>query len=147
MFHASRQGRKLEIVHARFEQCGNSFFEQIEKRQLIASAGFARDVEQRNGNRRGRGREIGNDLLVTNRFEHVLHGLSQLPKRDHVLVVSQPQIKRDALGDVIGQPPTRVARFVGRAVDRGIEPIAIKLEELPGIAAQIGKLFFKRDHD
>ena len=45
------------------------------------------------------------------------------------------------------QPPTRIAGLVGRLRDRGVQPIAIELKELPRFAAQIGKFFFKRDHD
>ena len=37
--------------------------------------------------------------------------------------------------------------MVGRLLDLGVQPIAIELEELPGIGTKVGKFFFKRDHD
>src|SRR5436853_1970192 len=147
MFYACLQRTKLQIVHAGFDQRIEPLFEKIEKSELVTAASLMRDIDQRYRNRRWRRCEVGNDFLVTDRFQDVLHRFLKLLEGDDVLVVPQMQIKRDALGDVLGQPPTRVTGLVGRAIDGGVQPIAIKLKELPRVSAQIRKFFFKRDHD
>src|SRR5262245_2149491 len=106
-----------------------------------------RDVHQRNGNGRGRKGEMRSDLLVANCLQHVAHSLSQLTERDHVFVISQVQVKSNAFGHVIGEPPIRVARFVSGPRDRGAQPIAVELKELSRGCPEIWKFFLKRDHD
>ncbi len=66
---------KLQIVHAGFNQRVDSFFQKIEKRQLVSGPCFMRNFEQRNRDRRRRRLEVGNDFLVTNRFQNVAHRL------------------------------------------------------------------------
>src|SRR5438477_171401 len=90
---------------------------------------------------------MGNDFLVADRFQDVLHRFLKLFECDNVLIVPEMQIKRDALGHVFGEPPTRVTGLIGGAINGGVQPTAVELEELTRVAAQIGKLFFKRDHD
>jgi hypothetical protein len=90
---------------------------------------------------------MGHNLFVTDRFEDKSHGLRQLTKCDDAFIISQVQIKGDAFGHVIGQPPAGITSFVGCAVDRCVQPVAIEFEQLPGICAEIRKFFFKRDHD
>src|SRR5438067_1293959 len=102
MFHASLQGAEMQSIRARFDQRVDSFFQKIEKRELISRARLVRDVEQRNRNRRWSWREIRNDLLVTDDFQDVAHGLRKLTERDHRLVVSQAQVKGNAFGHMIG---------------------------------------------
>jgi len=87
------------------------------------------------------------DLLVADHLQDVAHGLRKLTERDHAFVISQAQVKSDTLRHVFGQPPTRVAGLVCRAGDSRVQPITIKLEELPRLGPQIRKFFFKRDHD
>src|SRR6266480_6801213 len=147
MFYARLQGAKLQIVHAGLDQRIESFLEKVEKSELITAASLMRDINQRNRNGRRRRREVGNDFLVADRFQDVLHCFLKLLESDDVFVVPEMQIKRDALGDVFGQPPTRVTGFIGRAIDGGVQPIAVELEELARVAAQIWKFLFKRDHD
>src|SRR5436853_3847197 len=147
MFYACLQRTKLQIVHAGFDQRIEPLFEKIEKSELVTAASLMRDIDQRYRNRRWRRCEVGNDFLVTDRFQDVLHRFLKLLEGDDVLVVPQMQIKRDALGDVLGQPPTRIAGLVGRAIDGGVQPIPVELKELTRVATQIWKLFFKRDHD
>src|SRR6266480_8105838 len=147
MFYARLQGAKLQIIHAGFDQRIESFFEKIEEGELITAASLMRDIDQRDRDRWWRRREVGNDFLVADRFQDVLHRFLKLLEGNDVLVVPEMQIKRDALGDVFGQPPTRVTGFIGRAIDGGVQPIAVELEELARVAAQIWKFLFKRDHD
>src|SRR5436309_1002135 len=87
------------------------------------------------------------NLLVTDRFQHVTHSLRQLVKRHHVFVISQVQIKSNALSHVIGKPPTGITGLVRGARDRSMQPVAAEFEELSGICAEIWKFFLKRDHD
>src|SRR5436189_2327420 len=87
------------------------------------------------------------DLLVADRFQNITHGLRQLVERDDIFVVSQPQIKSDALSDVISQPPAGITSLVSSSRDRRLQPIPVELEELSRSCAQIWKFFFKGDHD
>ena len=147
MFHARVQRNQMQSVGAGFDQPVDSFFEKIEEGELVTSPCFTGKIEQRNGNR-GRGRfEVRNDFLVTDHLQNVTHGLRQLTESDNWFVVSQPQIKGNAFRDMIGQPPTWIAGFIGRAGDGGVQPIAVELEELTRVAAQIRKFFFKRYHE
>jgi len=43
--------------------------------------------------------------LITDGSQDVTHRLRELTECDHVFVVSQMQVKSNALGDVIGEPP------------------------------------------
>src|SRR5438552_865886 len=67
--------------------------------------------------------------------------------RVHIFVIPQVQVKGNALRDMLSQPPARVTGLVSRPRDRRVEPIAIELEKLSRVGAEIGKFFFKRDHD
>src|SRR5215510_13705497 len=87
------------------------------------------------------------DLLVADCFQDITHGLRQLTEGDDVFVVSQVQVKSDALGDMIGEPPARVTCLVGGTRERSMQPIAVELEKLPRGCPEIWKFFFKRDHD
>src|SRR5467141_4207350 len=87
------------------------------------------------------------NFLVADRSQHVTHSLRQLVKRHHVFVISQVQIKSNALSHVIGEPPTGITGFISRPRERSMEPIAAKLEELSRICAEIWKFFLKGDHD
>ena len=130
MFNAWLQRTKLQIVDTGLNQGGESFLEQIEKGELVAAARFIGEVNQRNRYRRRRRREVGDDFFVANRFENVLHRFLKLFEGHDVLVISEMQIKRDAFRDVFGQPPTRIARLVRRAIDRCVQPVPVELEEL-----------------
>src|SRR5947209_5004104 len=130
MFYTWLQGAKLQVVHPSFDQRVDSFFQKIEKRQLIAAPGLVRQIDQRNRDWRRRRPEIRNDLLVADRLEDVLNGFSELAKCDHALVVPQMQIERDAFGDMLGQPPARITRLVGCSIDCSMQPIAVELKEL-----------------
>ena len=147
MFHTSLQRTKLQIVHAGFNERVNSLFQEIKKREFVTRARFTSDVQQRDRNGRRRRRKMRYDFLVTDHFQDVAHSLRQLAEGDHVFVIPQVQIKRNALGDVIRQPPARISGFISRPRDRSVQPIAIELEKLPRIGAEIWKLFLKRDHD
>src|SRR6266436_1935337 len=87
------------------------------------------------------------NFLVADRSQHVTHSLRQLVKRHHVFVISQVQIKSNALSHVIGEPPTGITGFISRPRERSMQPIAAKLEELSRVCAEIRKFFLKRDHD
>src|SRR5438067_407577 len=87
------------------------------------------------------------DLLVADHLQDIAHGLRKLAERDHTLVIPQTEVKSDTFCHVIGEPPTRVAGLVRRTGDGSMQPIAIKLEELPRLGPQIWKFFFKCDHD
>ena len=130
MFHTGLQRAELQIVNTGLDQGIEAFFEKIEKGKLVPAAGLMRDIDQRNRDRRRSRREVGNNLLVTDRFQDLLDRLLKLFERDNVLVVSKVQIKRNALSDMFGQPPARVTGLIGRAVNRGVQPVAVELEEL-----------------
>src|SRR5262245_52595909 len=87
------------------------------------------------------------DLLVPDRRQYITHGLRQLIESDHVFVVSQVQVKSNALRDVIGEPPAGVTSVVSGPRDRCVQPVAVELEELSRGCPEIWKFFFKRDHD
>src|SRR6266446_7871212 len=87
------------------------------------------------------------DLLVPDRCQHVTHGLRELVERDDIFIISQVQVKSDALGDVISEPPAGETSFVGGSRNCRVQPIAVELEELSRCCPQIWKFFFKRDHD
>src|SRR5262249_58158684 len=87
------------------------------------------------------------DLLIANRGQYITHSLRQLTEGDHVFVISQVQIKSDAFGDVIGEPPAGVTSFVSGPRDRRMQPVAVELEKLSRACPEIWKFFFKRDHD
>src|SRR2546427_5717859 len=57
------------------------------------------------------------------------------------------QVKRNAFGDVIGEPPAWITGFVSRTRDCRVKPIAIEFEKLSRLRAEIRKFLFKRDHD
>src|SRR6516164_1480463 len=57
------------------------------------------------------------------------------------------QVKSDALGDVISEPPAGVTSFVSGSRDCRVQPIAVELEEMSRCCPQIWKFFFKGDHD
>src|ERR1700730_16928233 len=147
MFHASLKRAQSQIIHAGFNERVQPFFEEIEERELVTAAGLMSNLDQRNRNRRRRRREIRNDFLVADCLEDVLHGFLKLGERDYVLVVSKMKVKRDAFSHVVGQPPARLAGFGRGAIEGGGKTIAVELEELTGVAAQIREFFFKRDHD
>src|SRR5258708_29351670 len=130
MFYTRLQRTKLQIVHAGLDQRIESFFKKIEKGELVTAAGLMGNIDQRNRNRRRRRCEVGNDLLVTDCLQDVLHRFLKLLEGDDVLIVPQVQVKRDALGHVLGQPPTRITGLVGGAIDRGVQPVAVELKEL-----------------
>src|SRR5439155_17324944 len=130
MLHKRLQRAELQIVNTGLDQGIKTFFEKIEKGELVTAAGLMRDIDQRNRDRRRSRCEVGNDLLVTDRFQDVLDRFLKLFECNNVLVVSKVQIKCDALGDMLGQPPARVTGLIGRAVNRGVQPVAVELEEL-----------------
>src|SRR5438067_7115047 len=105
-----------------------------------------RDVQQRDGYGRRRGRKVRHNFLITDCFQDVTHRLRELAECDHVFVVSQMQVKSNAFGHVIGEPPARITGFMSRPRDRGMKPIAIEFEKLSRVRAEIRKFFFKRDH-
>src|SRR5436305_5938180 len=100
MIDARLQGTKLEIIDSSLDERIDPLLQQIEECELVAAASCIRDVDKRKGNWRRRRREIGNDFLVTDRFQDVSDRLPQLSQRHHALVVSQSKIKRDALRHV-----------------------------------------------
>ena len=75
MFYASLQRTELQIVYARFDERVDSLLEQIEKGELITGAGFVRDVNQRNGNRRRGWSEVRNNFLVTDHLQDITNRL------------------------------------------------------------------------
>src|SRR6266480_7204964 len=87
------------------------------------------------------------DFLVADHFQDVPHSLRQLVKGDDVFVISQVQVKSNAFGHVIGEPPTGITSFVCRPGDCSMQPIAAELEQLSRSCAEIGKFFLKGDHD
>src|SRR5436309_3034583 len=87
------------------------------------------------------------DLLIANRRQYVSDRLRQLAERDDTFVISQAQVKSDALGDVIGEPPAGITSFVSGPCDRRMQPIAVKFEQLSRARPEIWKFLFKRDHD
>src|SRR5207253_8137843 len=86
------------------------------------------------------------NFLVADCFQDVTHSLGELIERDHVFVVSQMQIKSNAFGHVIGEPPAGITGFVSSPGDRRVKPIAIEFKKLSRLRAQIRKFLFKRDH-
>src|SRR5207247_8556688 len=101
----------------------------------------------RNTKRRWRRCKMRSDLLVPDRCQHVTHGLRELVERDDIFIISQVQVKSDALGDVISEPPAGVTSFVSGSRDCRVQPIAVELEELSRCCPEIWKFFFKGDHD
>src|ERR1700681_565553 len=130
MFYAGLERAEVQRVRADFDQGIYPFFEKIKKSELITSSRFVGNFEQRNGNGRRRRREMRNNLFVTDDLQDIAHSLGKLTERDDRFVGAQTQIERDAFRDVIGEPPARIASFVGGARDGGVQPIAIELEEL-----------------
>src|SRR5436190_24163671 len=105
MFHTGLQRAELQIVNTGLDQGIETFFEKIEKGELVPAAGLMRDIDQRNRDRRRRRCEVGNNLFVTDRFQDVLDPLLKLFERDNVLVDTKVQIKRDALSNLFVQAP------------------------------------------
>src|SRR5438034_11420883 len=128
MLHTRLQRAELQIVNTGLDQGIKTFFEKIEKGELVTAAGLMRDIDQRNRDRRRSRCEVGNDLLVTDRFQDVLDRFLKLFECNNVLVVSKVQIKCDALGDMLGQPPARVTGLIGCAVNRRSEEHTSELQ-------------------
>src|SRR6478672_7651253 len=68
MLHTKLQRRKAKVISTGFDQGVNSFFQQTEKRKLVARTGTISDIHQRNRNRRGCGRKVPTNLLVADRL-------------------------------------------------------------------------------
>src|SRR5436309_10604666 len=146
LFHTRLERTKLNIIGTGSDQAADSLFQKIKKREFIPCAGMVRDVQQRYGNGRRRGRKMRHNLLITDCSQDVTHSLRELIECDHVFVVSQMQIKSNAFGHVIGEPPPEITGFMSSPGDRRVKPIAIEFEKLSRLRAEIRKFFFKRDH-
>src|SRR6266699_748712 len=105
-----------------------------------------RDVQQRDGDGRRRGRKVRHNFLITDCFQDVTPRLRELTECDHVFVVSQMQVKSNAFSHVTGEPPAGITSFVSSPRDRRLKPIAIEFEKLSRLRAKIRKSLFKRDH-
>ena len=79
-------------------------------------------------------------------FWNVADRLVKLAESDDRLIRPQGKIKRDAFRDVVGEPPARVTSARGGLANLRLQPVAVELEELPRIGAEVGKFFLKRDH-
>src|SRR5229473_1749923 len=107
MFDAGVQSAEAQAIGADAEQGADSFFQLIEKGEFVTRPCLLRDLEQGNGNRGWRWREVRYDFFVPDHLQHITDSLRQLAERDDWLVVSQPQIESDAFRHMIGQPPAR----------------------------------------
>src|SRR5437773_5005307 len=70
-FHTSLERTQLKIIGADFDQAVDSLFQKIKKRQFITCASVLRDVQQRDGNGRWRGRKMRHNLLITDGSQDV----------------------------------------------------------------------------
>src|SRR5689334_7980604 len=129
--HLARAGRENGV---------DAFFEKIKKRQLVTCASRFGDFEEGNGNGRRRRFEVRHDLFIADYLQNIPHRLVELTEGDDRLMGPKSQIKRDALADMLGQPPARITGAIRRLPDSSLQPVAIELEELPAFRTQVGKL-------
>src|SRR5215470_4552271 len=75
VFHARLKRAELKVVDASFDQCVDSFLQEIEEGELVSCAGLMSDIQQRDGNRRRRRRKMRNNLLIADYSQDISHSL------------------------------------------------------------------------